>query len=1151
MQGNEAGRAPAEDEPAISEAWRKPPLSADEDTFVFPESWLRRLHPRRGGAPRPAVKLDKKAPAATDALVAAARARWLDAGLLRLVNAQEVVDEIRRELDGQPAPLGAAALAVAAAPGHTDKLTAFADAWIQRHGIAFAAVAAVHLGHLYVIPGNQPELVLDRLSGLGFESAARLELLHRVRAVLATCSEDEYAAAVAALAAVRNCCEQCRIACAHLVPTEVEWVTQACREYSAPQQHRFRPRALLQCSLSTAEQVQILGDHAQLSVSGGGLDTCVTMIDGLGPDAAALFSKCLDGTQYPGPKTVREIGSIIAQLPGDVPLRTLTDRLGRPNLGAAIEEAVSRFPQRALHILAEEATRSAGRDTAAAWELLQRHIRSHLELAQAAVDELPEAAATIVRELLSEVAAAKPLAAADEVPSFLAAPPWRREPEPQAAEPEPQVVTGLKVAPLARVAWADQDADTAADQGAGNPRRDYVALATEIAGRLNAGALDGWGDRYASELFSCGPVESNRELLLRWRPTFTWEVERQLWPILRRFGADAVPALVHNARKVGPREAGRLLLPVLDIEAARLMADWFVRLKTGRDAAAAWFDRHGADAATLLIPDAVGRPGRARTAAVGALRHLAETLPGLDGLAETEYGAEAAEAVRGILAADVGAPPTPEPPPLPDWLNLAALPQVLLRGGQTALPDEATRALLEAFRLTATRDCVASMGEGLQTALDALDPAGVTEFCWQVFEAWRTAGHPPKQAWTLSALGVVGEDATADRLTPLIRAWPGESGHHRAVAGLDVLADIGTDHALQLLNDVALRVQFKALKDAAVRKVAQVAAQRGLTGEQLADRLVPKLGLDPDGGLWLDYGPRRFRVGFDEQLKPFVTDEAGKHRKDLPSPNAKDDAELAAAARADFTALKKRARTVAGTEIRRLEAALVEQRGWTAEEFNTLLLAHPLLRHVVRRLLWVAQVGGDAAGAREGFRVAEDATLANLADKAYTLPPAATVRLAHPLTWPQGLAAWGEVFADYEILQPFRQLDRPVYQLTEEERGGRRLARFEGRRVPIGRVLGLTGQGWRRSPAQDNGIENCITRRLGDQLYLVIDLDDGIPVGYVSEDRAAEQTLKAVYLSAQAEVYHQGWQQEGSLRFADLDPLIACELLGQLTRLVD
>ncbi|MCQ0018518.1 DUF4132 domain-containing protein [Actinomadura madurae] len=58
----------------------------------------------------------------------------------------------------------------------------------------------------------------------------------------------------------------------------------------------------------------------------------------------------------------------------------------------------------------------------------------------------------------------------------------------------------------------------------------------------------------------------------------------------------------------------------------------------------------------------------------------------------------------------------------------------------------------------------------------------------------------------------------------------------------------------------------------------------------------------------LDYGGRRFVVGFDEQLKPFVTDEDGKPRKSLPKPGVRDDETLAPAAYKRFADLKKEAR---------------------------------------------------------------------------------------------------------------------------------------------------------------------------------------------------------------------------------------------------
>src|SRR6185369_16203815 len=147
-------------------------------------------------------------------------------------------------------------------------------------------------------------------------------------------------------------------------------------------------------------------------------------------------------------------------------------------------------------------------------------------------------------------------------------------------------------------------------------------------------------------------------------------------------------------------------------------------------------------------------------------------------------------------------------------------------------------------------------------------------------------------------------------------------GHARAVTGVGVLAAIGTDVALMHLHGIAQRAKFKGLKTAAQQKMDEVAAGLGLDAEQLADRLVPDFGLAADGSLRLDYGPRQFLVGFDEQLRPFVADADGKRLKALPKPGARDDAELAPAAYKQFAALKKDVRTVAADQIRRLERAM-------------------------------------------------------------------------------------------------------------------------------------------------------------------------------------------------------------------------------------
>src|SRR6185503_7071360 len=102
-------------------------------------------------------------------------------------------------------------------------------------------------------------------------------------------------------------------------------------------------------------------------------------------------------------------------------------------------------------------------------------------------------------------------------------------------------------------------------------------------------------------------------------------------------------------------------------------------------------------------------------------------------------------------------------------------------------------------------------------------------------------------------------------------------------------------------------------------------------------------------------------------------------------------------------------------------------RRWSAAEFRTLFAEHPLLWHVVRRLVWITEDG-------LGFRLAEDRTCADVNDDVVELPEDAVVGIAHPLDLADALDRWAEVFADYEILQPFPQLGRPVHALSEDER---------------------------------------------------------------------------------------------------------------------
>jgi hypothetical protein len=326
------------------------------------------------------------------------------------------------------------------------------------------------------------------------------------------------------------------------------------------------------------------------------------------------------------------------------------------------------------------------------------------------------------------------------------------------------------------------------------------------------------------------------------------------------------------------------------------------------------------------------------------------------------------------------------------------------------------------------------------------DLPALDAFAWRLLELWLAEGGPADEKWALHAVGLLGGDASALRLARLIRDWPGQSFHQRAVWGLECLRAIGSDTALIALHGIAQKVKFKALQARARKFMGEIAAERGLSAQQLEDRIVPDLGLDETGSRAFDYGPRRFRLAFGPNLKPLLRDEAGKTMSNLPRAGAKDDAGKAAAAGREWQLLKKQVRETVKVQVQRLERAMLNRRRWSAAEFEQFLVPHPFLTHLVRLLLWgdYAEDGALAAA----FRVTEDRTYADVNDTTYTLVGAA-VGLVHLLELgDEERARWGEVFSDYEIIQPFPQLGRRIHRLQPGEERQTELRRFSAPEVP-------------------------------------------------------------------------------------------------------
>ena len=530
---------------------------------------------------------------------------------------------------------------------------------------------------------------------------------------------------------------------------------------------------------------------------------------------------------------------------------------------------------------------------------------------------------------------------------------------------------------------------------------------------------------------------------------------------------EAIEALsAEFARVKAPEVAPEMLHLLLESKAPRPARDWL--------------EGNPAHAIRGLLPVAAGR-GKLAEAAVEQLRAFkrrgaqnaiesaAQNLPA-DELARVQSAvigwtektfeplteAELPDAVRDAIAGDKKLKPTQS------WAGAADLPPITM--GDKRLSDAHIELLLSALR---------KPGHLLVRAVkEGADRASADAFAWKLFERWLSEGAPSKEKWAMLALGALGGDVSALKLTPLIRAWPGEAQHARAVAGLEVLRAIGSDTALMQINGIAQKVKFKGLQAKAVEAMEGIALDRGFSRAQLEDRVVPTLDLDERGTRIFDFGPRQFQMVLSADMKPSVReigDAKAKAKPNLPAPNSKDDEVKSADALADWKLLKKQLSESIKIQSFRLEQAMVCGRAWTIEEFEMLLARHPLMQNLARLLVWEAASGNR----RALFRLTEDGTYADQSDETFDLQRGewAHVGIVHPLNLTEDeRAAWSEVFGDYEIVPPFPQLGRATYALQNDEVGGKLIARFDKVAIaPETLNFGLEKLGWQVENLHDHG----------------------------------------------------------------------------------
>ncbi len=377
-------------------------------------------------------------------------------------------------------------------------------------------------------------------------------------------------------------------------------------------------------------------------------------------------------------------------------------------------------------------------------------------------------------------------------------------------------------------------------------------------------------------------------------------------------------------------------------------------------------------AAAELALQALGSP-QATTRRAGAAWLADLGLPGGTERLRATWAAEGDQLVRGdILRAlvaygddvtDIVAPEAlavparrPRVPVALTWFPFEALPAVRLADGTALDADAVRRWVLLAHGLKDPD------GRGTVAAyLSLLEPRSARELSAVVVESWIARNRELGKGESLRtkgllafAVGMDGARLAADARSALRRnaAWRVESE-----TVLTAVAANRAPEALQVVLAAAAGHRLPRVRDAARSLAEAAAAEHGWSPAELGDRTVPTVGFSDDGLLHLSYGNREFLGRLTPGLTVSLSDADGRPRKTLPPPRKSEDPEVVAEARARLAAARKELRAVLDTQRRRLYEAMCAGRTWPLARWRELLATHPLLRHLVARLVWMADAG--------------------------------------------------------------------------------------------------------------------------------------------------------------------------------------------------
>jgi hypothetical protein len=420
---------------------------------------------------------------------------------------------------------------------------------------------------------------------------------------------------------------------------------------------------------------------------------------------------------------------------------------------------------------------------------------------------------------------------------------------------------------------------------------------------------------------------------------------------------------------------------------------------------------------------------------------------------------------------------------------------------------------------------------GLVELGEVADETSLADFAWDLFEAWVKADGPNKESWVIQAVAMFGGGRMADRLPHYIDRWYDSKVNKRAEKIMFALENDENPYVIETF----WRLIQGGFNWALFRARDHIKRITGIEGdiEAIADAKTPTFGMDASRKI--DFVPGSdLEVWLDADLEP--------HLRHLD----KSAPELDPTTRLRWERLQALCSRQNRFQAMRLERAMKTQRRWGFTDWHDTIYAHPLLGLIAQRIIWGTY---DDTNTLVGtWRVDESNEIIDVEDEPFAPGLGSRVGIVHPIELDaEAIKAWTEVLSDYEIIQPFEQITKPVTEATGESILAL-FAELDGKKTTLGALQQMCYvNDWRdrSNRKRDNNVSELIRDLQDHKGVTQFAVSINFWPGFTSGRAEVQEMSAAVTLS------HGGIAgRKKSVDWSSVDPVELAELHHELSVLM-